>query len=197
MKHTFQCHSSTPTFSYTCGISGCIQTFKTYSGFTTHLSRKHSDWESQSVNTTTSHQELGTPEDENEPDEPQEEPVSGGDGGGLSTDLLIAKRSSALLLLTLKERYRLSQSAVNFAVGQIKQITAHILDDVKASVKQRIDDVSSINSDDVNIDDCFDIDPFEGLGTEHLQTKFYCEQFNLVVSYLTVATIFQWQLNLS
>ena len=41
MKHTFQCHSKAPNFSYQCGISGCIQTFKTYSAFASHLQIKH------------------------------------------------------------------------------------------------------------------------------------------------------------
>lgn len=36
-------------------------------------------------------------------------------------DELSAKKSAALLLLNLKERHRLTQSAVNFTVGQIKQ----------------------------------------------------------------------------
>lgn len=41
MKHTFQSHSSTPNFSFPCGISGCTQTFRTYAAISTHLQRKH------------------------------------------------------------------------------------------------------------------------------------------------------------
>ena len=40
----------------------------------------------------------------------------------------------------------------------------HVLQDVKQSVQQRVD---------VAINDCFDVDPFQGLETEHLQIKFY------------------------
>ena len=40
----------------------------------------------------------------------------------------------------------------------------HVLQDVKQSVQQRVD---------VAINDCFDVEPFQGLETEHLQTEFY------------------------
>ena len=41
MKHTFQCHSSAPNFRHSCGISGCIQTFKTFSAICSHIQRRH------------------------------------------------------------------------------------------------------------------------------------------------------------
>ena len=39
MKHLFESHSSAPIFKYTCGLSGCVQTFKTYSAYASHWSR--------------------------------------------------------------------------------------------------------------------------------------------------------------
>ena len=64
-----------------------------------------------------------------------------------------AQRSSALLLLTLKERYRLTQAGVNFSVDQVKQVVENVLDEVKSSVQERV-------GDDHYVDDCFDVDPF-------------------------------------
>ena len=90
---------------------------------------------------------------------------------------LLAQKSTALLLLTLKERHRLTQVAVNFSVGQMKQMVLHVLDDVKTSVKKKMDADST-----ADIDECFDVNPFQGLETEYLQTKFYQKHFNLVVS---------------
>lgn len=84
--------------------------------------------------------------------------------------------SKAKFSIALKERHHLTQSALNFAVGQTKQMMANVLDYVKESVKQRVGEI------DVDIDDCFEVDPFDALSTEYLQTKFYREQFNLVVS---------------
>ena len=48
MKHVFQCHSGAPNFSYQCGSSGCIQTFRTYSAMTSHLQRKHPNYDGES-----------------------------------------------------------------------------------------------------------------------------------------------------
>jgi hypothetical protein len=90
----------------------------------------------------------------------------------------LALKSTALLLLTLKERHKLTQTAINFSVGQIKQMVQHVLEDVKISVKDRLADIDMANLD---IDGCFDVDPFQSLDTEYSQVKFYREHFNLVV----------------
>lgn len=42
MRHTFEAHSSEPSFSFTCGINGCTSSFKLFSSFSSHLNRKHS-----------------------------------------------------------------------------------------------------------------------------------------------------------
>lgn len=44
IKHCFETHSMEPTFTFICGIGGCLHTFKfgsTISSFKTHASRKH------------------------------------------------------------------------------------------------------------------------------------------------------------
>lgn len=180
MKHTFQCHSSGPNFKFNCGISGCIQTFRTYSAMSSHLVRKHSNFDF--IQFRAVHDDTHTAMQQ----QPSTSEAPDNDGGeGLEEEfrytddhedhLLIAKRSSALLLLSLKERHRLTQSAVNFSIGQIKEMMTHILDGVKASVKQCVGDI--------DVDRYFDVDPFEDLGTEYLQTKFYQEYFHLVVSF--------------
>ena len=82
-----------------------------------------------------------------------------------------ANHTAALFLLTLQEKYRLSQKAVNFAVGSISTIVDSVCDSIKESVKNSLD----LNS-------CFDFeDPFSSLQTEYQQTKFYREEFGLVV----------------
>ena len=58
----------------------------------------------------------------------------------------------------------------------------HVLQDVKQSVQQGVD---------VAINDCFDVDPFQGLETEHLQIKFYRDHFNLRVSCVTLFCYFK------
>lgn len=58
----------------------------------------------------------------------------------------------------------------------MKQVLKYLLDDVKESVCQKL------NVDEREVENCFKIDLFEGLETEHLQTRFYSHHFNLVVS---------------
>lgn len=181
MRHTFESHSSVPNFLFTCGISGCTQTLRTYSRITTHIRRRHPccNFRDLEVVTTadTSTQEGSGDELRDEDLGPESEFVSSDSGAQLLDDedhSLTAQRSAALLLLNLKERHRLTQSAINFSVGQVKQMVAHILEDVKISVKNKVGDV--------DIEDCFNADPFWGLETEALQSKFYREHFDLVVS---------------
>lgn len=178
MRHTFECHSSSPSFLYPCGVSGCIQTFTSFSAISSHLQRRHpSDW--------TQLQDSSTPETGNSSrreDLWSDEDVNDTniDGEVVATDShVLAERSTALLLLTLKERHRLTQAAVNFSVGHIKEMVRHVLDDVKESVKEKLREAVQGDQD---IDGCFDVDTFRGLDTEHLQTKFYKDHFNLIVS---------------
>ena len=172
MKHTFQCHSSIPNFKYSCGVSGCTQTFKTYSAILSHLQRKHEDWTKNQDPV----EEAGALQ--------QEEQQEDLDSLNIEEETIISRselsispvqRSMAMLLLTLKERHRLTQSALDFCVGQIKEVVGNILDQVKRSVKDCV-------GEDADIDECFNIHPFGGLETEYLQTKFYRNYFNYVVS---------------
>lgn len=156
-----------------------------------HLVRKHFDFDFAQAGTATQQPRVpgsaaprsdeGAPDDvapDYDHDGVEEEPTSNDRGH------LLASKSSALLLLCLKERHRLTQSAVNFSICQIKQMMARVLDDVKASVKHRVGEI--------DIEDCFDVDPFEGLGSEYLQTKFYREHFDLVVSCFGWTRYFGW-----
>ena len=48
IKHLFSSHSVEATFSFVCGIKGCLHSFKfgsTYSSFKTHANRKHPNWQ--------------------------------------------------------------------------------------------------------------------------------------------------------
>ena len=85
-----------------------------------------------------------------------------------------AKTHAALLLLTLKEKHRLTQTSVDFAVQQIQDMVTYATNDIKTSaIGVKIPDLT----------ECFlDEDPFSGLKTEQLQTQFYKENFNLIVS---------------
>ena len=71
---------------------------------------------------------------------------------------------AAKFLLTLKEQYRISQTALEFTINAVKDIVAvH----------------SSRDHEELQHDVL--LNPFEGVETEYMQTKFYREHFGLVV----------------
>lgn len=120
MKHTFQSHSSTTNFRFTCGISGCVQTFRTYSAITSHLQRKHPDCEFSELfpNTTCTDITEDLDEDTNSDDDNNSKfPENNGE----TSEQMLSKKSTALVLLNLKERHHLTQTAINFSIGQITQ----------------------------------------------------------------------------
>lgn len=89
----------------------------------------------------------------------------------------------ALFLLTLKEKHCLTQSSINFAVTQVTDMFEFIAADIKSSIEGKLKD--SLNEAGVILPDlaeCFNGNPFDGLMSEHMQTKFYRENFYLVVS---------------
>jgi len=49
-------------------------------------------------------------------------------------------RSAALLLLTAKERFKLTQSAINFITGQIQHMISFAVDDIEEAVKKYLED---------------------------------------------------------
>lgn len=95
--------------------------------------------------------------------------------------LLSIQKTSAMFLLSCQERYKLPQTAINFAVGSINSIVNNICDYAQASVQ----DVP-----DSNVSACLQLcrDPFSSLQTEYMQTKFYRTHFGLVVRDFTQLT---------
>ena len=188
LRHTFGAHSSEPNFVYTCGIGNCSQTLSTFSAATSHWSRRHKgrDFGAQSVAISSSSiTEDVTPDvDSDDQSAEQHDPPEALDFAG-HEQLQLSRRSAGLFLLTLKERHQLTQSAVNFAVGQVQQMVAFISEDIRIAVESTLQQhyaTTGVNAPD--IDCCFEtIDPFCGLTTEYLQTRFFRENFSLVVSY--------------
>ena len=175
IKHQFSCHSVEPSFRLTCGIQGCSHLFKfgsTFSSFKTHASRKHTNWQqnvedeesSRDANSTTS-----TMHDEpvNNPEELRQEQFdhmndfcqSDGAGNAMLESGMNSEKVAAMFLLTFKERFIISQTALNFAVGSISRL---------------IECAREEGRDGIN--------PFQSLQTEHMQSKFYREELGLVVS---------------
>ncbi len=201
IKHAFSSHSMDLSFIFHCGIEGCLHSFKygsTYCSFKTHAIRKHRNWQQQvnsrstsidvteSTTRTRSSQTLHGLTDETEMDFslcdeidlPITSSISSDPGNEHSTRT--PEETAALFLLSYKEKYRLSQTAINYAVGSINSICENVCSNIRQSIETQHQKNGSISMTDV--DECFVVnDPFAGIGTEYLQSKFYRENFGLVV----------------
>ncbi len=106
-------------------------------------------------------------------------PVTDDSATPLQLNCSQAERAAGLFLLTLKEKYKLSQKAINFAVGSISTIVDSVTESIQDSVESALENGASI----ADVAECFQHDdPFESLQTEYKQSKFYREEFGLVVS---------------
>lgn len=186
----------------TCRVNGCSQTFKTYSAMKSHLSRNHPNAPDPSPATdsglartlqridSTGHEgdvesggncstEVGKDTTIHEyEDESHEQLLHSGDENPKS------KTHAALLLLTLKEKHRLTQTSVDFAVQQMEDMMEYTIKDMKSSVEKIVSEYcNTIGVDIPDLTQGFpSTSPFSGLESEYLQTKFYKENFKLIVS---------------
>ena len=78
-------------------------------------------------------------------------------------------------MLTLKEKYKLTQTAIDFAVGQMKATVDNITDDLHQGVAREIMNITSDLSDDDKSRICSVFhnakNSFNGLETQYLQSK--------------------------
>lgn len=130
MRHTFECHSSEPNFKFSCHY--CNQSFSKYSSISSHLSRKHRVGDD---NGNVFIPDTAASEDIHEQIPPQNYPVPDflprDTSAPVCDNHYLAQKSAALFLLTLKERYKLTQTAINFAVSQVQNMVAFALEDLK------------------------------------------------------------------
>ena len=193
LAHSFATHSVEPTFHLVCGIQGCLHSFKcgsTYSSFKSHACRKHPNWK-EHVNVADTLPPMPLRPVENEAQDltetsdvseavavcatpssaaPAEQTIS----TSASTSS-IAQRTAAMFLLTFQERFRVSQTAINFAVGSINTIVDGVCEVIQHSLEAANSSIDTSAFDERE-------DPFSLLKTEYKQCKFYREVFGLIVS---------------
>ena len=207
LRHTFEAHSSEPGFCYTCGIDGCTSSFNLFSSLSSHLSRKHplfvepaSPTEVGTVGTTSDcdsaldpcdvlHDSISCDSAFDSCDDIDSELEDAAYPYSVSSTAS-AKRSAALFLLTLKEKHKVTQTAIDFAVSQVSSMTDFIVQDIQSSLQHTLQEHLLDNNQLLPmLDECFlKNNPFEGLETEHKQSKFYRTEFGLIVSMIASCT---------
>lgn len=187
LKHLFEAHSGTEGFSIDCPIDGCCHTFtqgSCFSSILSHANRKHQNWRDRFEQQRTV--ELSINNERNDKTQPSAETDITEEQLDNANDAYIpgiaeyrdtfvppndSRASAGKFLLTLKERHRLSQTAISFTIESVRKLITHVSGEIKASASAAGVNISSEA-----------LDPFRGLDTEYLQTKFYQEHFGLVVS---------------
>ena len=184
LKHVKLLHSHQPGFNITCGINGCIRSFKNFRTFQDHVSAFHrgpgiEDGDNRVVD--------NGEDGDGEVDRDCEDSVfqSSPEPQSVTAQL---QRSSALFLLGLKEKHKLTQVALQgliegtTALVQCRQdiLRSQLLsilssEDLPASVTTRITECLS--------DDGIFGRPFLGLETQHQQVNYYKTNLRLIVSF--------------
>jgi hypothetical protein len=88
--------------------------------------------------------------------------------------------ASAKFLLTLKEKFRLTQVALDYTIDSVMDIVKLTSHEIEQSVTRKL---QSLNSSEISqtLSDCFvTVNPFDNLKTEYQQTQFYKEHLGLI-----------------
>ena len=88
------------------------------------------------------------------------------------------EQTAAHFILNLKERFKLTQASLNFAIKAVDELIMISANNIKESVTNEVGDAATIIPDHCFLPDS----PFLNLRSEYQQTKFFKEKFNLVVS---------------
>lgn len=158
----FAVHTVERTFRFVCDVNGCQHTFKSgssFSSFKTHASRKHPNWQ-ELVNTDAAATIPSAPMpvlslDSAEHPQVNEnivednlDPLPGADMPMICVPEVIcsslhfrplAQNTAALFLLTFQEKYELSQSAINFALGSTHTIIDSVCESAAHSVSNLLE----------------------------------------------------------
>ena len=107
----------------------------------------------------------------------------------MGMDINQIRRSSALFLLKLKEQRRISQVAINDIVAGSRGLVSQCIQRVHAGIRATLAEEGIDMESVAGLDDVFEkcIDPFDSIGTEYLQEKYYREELGLIVSYVNNA----------
>ena len=208
VKHLFQAHNSEPDFKYTCATSLCSRTFITgdlFDAFRSHCVRYHHNWKEQlkehaeeehsddTENCETDSNNLdvctsveGPPEDghvEANTDDHVNN-VQNSEKDYSNHDLVV---NIAQFILNLKEKFKFSQVCLNFVIQSVEELLKFLTESIKQTVLRKLHQAGVTTSP--LLDDCFLlVNQFACLKTEYQQTKFYNENFNLIVRITIVRT---------
>ena len=187
LKHMKLFHAHQAGFRVTCGISGCQRSFSNFRTFQNHVSAMHR-YQQDPSNVTPGLDRC-----------PGEDTMDDGSGeSDWSLDVgeekeacsqEVLQKSTALFLLGLKEKHKLTQAAVQSVVEGVTSLLQQRLDILHTQVCSKLTEagVTSLPGlDALFSEDGANARPFLGLETHHQQLKYYKTHFNFIVSTCTI-----------
>ena len=141
IKHLKIFHAHQPDFKVICGIGGCQRSFTNLGTFQNHIYGVHSDRsctiteESTVMNNTELGSEDDCSDDDNfDSDQPYYDDNVETDGNQQCSSRSTIQKSSALFLLGIKEKFKLTQSTVNGVVQGVTAMNQHHISILKSQV---------------------------------------------------------------
>ena len=189
LHHMRRTHSSDPNFHMVCGLEGCPRTYKRFSSFRNHVMRKHN----------LIYNGRNEKEADNNEDIPDELNVNVNCDFNINSDDMQQQclhienilHENSRSLLAFKENGGVNQTLLNRFVETNTNAPRNSVEVVMSEVKERLATVGQAIEDIPGLKEIFDEDssamnPFKGIETEQQQHKFYQNNFNLVVCYLSL-----------
>jgi len=191
LSHLLRVHSSDPNFSVKCDVPECQRTFRKPRSYQSHLRRQHSDFDLNSPIRAWDGREVGEQwqEDEEIPMEVLEDGLVNEEGlyDNLEDGLNGKKRMDALFLLQTKEANRLTQKATDNIMEGATALVKNTVELLRMGVQNRLDSAGLRFEAVPGLTELFNDEhvisnPFRHVNTEHKQSAYFKEDFNLVVS---------------
>ena len=180
LQHVQLMHSSLPNFSITCGIGGCLRTFRKMGPFRNHISAYHSKSDLSTISTDTSRI---TESEESTSYNNEDDDL---DNSSEIDPQIALKSYVARFLLQLKEKQKLTQVAVQSVIEGVTSLVQFHLNALNTKIRDGTDGLD----DPIRIKEVLHEiiqrsefrNPFEGLETQYHQLNYFRKHLNFNVS---------------
>ena len=184
LSHMRRSHASDPNFHVLCGLDDCPRTYRRFISFRNHLIRSHNFKLTDKDNQRSEVLE-NDPEVEIDNFPCVDEDITEFNEHCIQPQQI--KENNALCLLGFKDRGRVPQTVVNLFVENSTQIVRNCLELAESKIDERLRAYGTSIGEVPGLKEIFQPDslvmnPFNGLEREKQQSKFYKENFKLVVS---------------
>lgn len=193
ISHLRLVHSADSSFCVRCDFDGCLEEFRAFSAYNSHIYRKHrvalglEKPVEPEVEVDKGHQfdHLGTAEPPYLGDTNSEQQL---DEGGhqwhmCHTAPKAYTEKNAEFLMSLTEGKQLSQAAIEEVIEGCRSIHNQAVSQYREKMNQKLLEAGIDPSITSEIEQT---DPFEGLHSAHLRKKYYKEHFGYVVSVFVI-----------